>query len=211
MMRAPRNRSAGFTLVEFLVAIMILTLFMTVSLGAVRVASRSWSAGQERADATEQMRAVADFLRRQFAELPPLTIGEGRDERLAFIGAGEGVLFVASAPQFSGGPGFVTYILRAESVDGTKRLTLRYAPFDPGKDELVVPESGERIVLAQGLGTIEFRYYGAPTEGDVVEWLDAWPDDAEAYPRAVHVRTSGAEQHGGWPDLVFELRSGGSS
>jgi len=211
MMRTPRHRSAGFTLVELLVAIMILTLFMTASMGAVRIASRSWAAGQERADATEQMRATADFLRRQFAQLPPLRVGDGDDERLAFIGEGEGVLFVTPAPQYSLGPGLMTYLLRAETVDGMKLLTLRYAPFDPGRDEFVLPDVSQRVVLAEDLETIEFRYYGAPTEDDVVEWRDAWPEDAEAYPRAIHVRTSDAGQDDGWPDLVFELRSGGSS
>ena len=51
MMRAAPRQSAGFTLVELLVAIMILTLFMTASMGAVRIASKSWAAGQQRADA----------------------------------------------------------------------------------------------------------------------------------------------------------------
>ena len=211
MMRPTRHRSAGFTLVELLVAIMILTLFMTASMGAVRIASRSFAAGEERADATEQMRSVADFLRRQFAQLPALTVGEGDDERLAFVGEGEGVLFVTSAPQFSQGPGLVTYSLHGETIDGSKRLTLRYAAFDPGREDLALPDQGEAIVLAEGLDTVEFRYYGSPTEDDIVEWLDAWPADAELYPRAINVRTSSAEQSRGWPDFVFELRSVGSS
>ena len=209
MMRATPRRSAGFTLVELLVAIMILTLFMTASMGAVRVASKSWAAGQERADATEQMRAVADFLRRQFAQLPALTVGEGQKERLAFVGAGEGVMFVSSAPQYSQGPGLVTYVLRGETVDGEMLLTLRYAAFDPGNEEFVLPDRNNRIVLAREFDTIEFRYYGAPTEDNMVEWLDAWPEDAELYPRAVHVRTSGEGDDDSWPDFVFELRSGG--
>ena len=208
-MRAVKHRSAGFTLVELLVAIMILSLFMTASMGAVRVASKSWAAGQQRADATEQMRAVADFLRRQFSQLPALTVGEGNDERLAFVGAGEGVMFVTSAPQYSQGPGLVTYVLRGETVDGETLLTLRYAAFDPGNEEFVLPDRNNRIVLAREFDTIEFRYYGAPTEDDMVEWLDAWPEDAELYPRAVHVRTSGEGDDDSWPDFVFELRSGG--
>jgi prepilin-type N-terminal cleavage/methylation domain-containing protein len=211
MMRATPRRNAGFTLVELLVAIMILTLFMTASMGAVRIASKSWAAGQQRADATEQMRSVADFLRRQFAQLPSLTVGEGDDERLAFVGAGEGVMFVTSAPQYSQGPGLVTYVLRGEEVDGEKLLTLRYAPFDPGHEGFVLPDRNERIILARDFEAIEFRYYGAPKEKDIVEWLDAWPRDAEFYPRAIYVRTSGEGESDGWPDFVFELRSGGDS
>ena len=140
-----------------------------------------------------------------------MTVGEGNKERIAFVGAGEGVMFVTSAPQYSQGPGLVTYVLRGEIVDGEKLLTLRYAAFDPGNEEFVLPDRNERIVLAQDFATVRFRYYGAPTEDDIVEWLDAWPEDAEFYPRAIHVRTSGEEETDGWPDFVFELRSGGAS
>ena len=120
-------------------------------------------------------------------------------------------MFVTSAPQYSQGPGLVTYVLRSETVDGEKQLTLRYAAFDAGQDRFVLPDANERIVLASDFDTIEFRYYGAPTEDDVVEWLDAWPEDAEFYPRAIYVRTSGEGENDGWPDFVFELRSGGAS
>jgi prepilin-type N-terminal cleavage/methylation domain-containing protein len=47
-----RRSSAGFTLIELLVAIMILTLFMTAAMGAVRIASKSTTAGVVRADTT---------------------------------------------------------------------------------------------------------------------------------------------------------------
>ena len=100
MNRRVYNRSRGFTLIELLVAILILTLFMTASMGAVRIASKSWAAGQDRSNATEEMRATADFLRRQFAQLPSLTIGEGEDERLAFAADETRVRIVAPAPQY---------------------------------------------------------------------------------------------------------------
>jgi prepilin-type N-terminal cleavage/methylation domain-containing protein len=47
-----RRSSSGFTLIELLVAIMILTLFMTAAMGAVRIASKSTTAGVVRADTT---------------------------------------------------------------------------------------------------------------------------------------------------------------
>jgi prepilin-type N-terminal cleavage/methylation domain-containing protein len=53
-----RRSSAGFTLIELLVAIMILTLFMTAAMGAVRIASKSTTAGVVRADTTLPAAAV---------------------------------------------------------------------------------------------------------------------------------------------------------
>jgi len=203
--------SRGFTLVELLAAIMILTLFMTASMGAVRIASRSWVAGQERTDATEEMRATADFLRRQFAQLPNLTVGEGDEQRLTFAADEKRVRFVAPAPQYSHGAGLMIYVLAAEVIDDRHALTLRYAPFDPGSDEINDDYFSEHMILATGFEGLGFQYYGAPTDDDDVSWQPTWQDDADKYPAAIFIRTRAEPDGDGWPDLVFELRSGGSS
>lgn len=206
------HRAGGFTLVELLVAILILTLFMTASMGAVRIAGRSLTAGEARADAADEMRSVTDFMRRQFAQLTPLTLGEGNEKRFAFAGARDGVRFVAPAPQTSFGPGLMTVYLRGEpTADAGSRLSLRYGPFDPGSREFGAPQVAREVVLTEGLGAVQFRYYGAPMEDSVVEWRDAWPVDAERLPRAIHMRTREDQDAQGWPDVVFEIRPGGRS
>jgi len=202
------NHARGFTLVELLVAIMILTLFMTASMGALRIASKSWAAGIDRADVTEEMRSVSDFLRRQFAQLPPLTIGEGNDERIAFSAEHKQMRFVAPAPQYSHGAGLMTYMLAAERVDGRETLTLSYAPFDPGSDDFGAPLNADRVVLGTGFDAISFHYYGAEMQDESPDWKQSWRDDAERYPHAIRIRTRTELGSGGWPDLLYTLRPG---
>jgi len=201
----------GFTLLELLVAIMILTLFMTASMGAVRIASRSWEAGHSRANATEAMRAVSDFLRRQFAQMPPLTWSDGDEERLVFSGDEKRLRFVASAPQFARGAGMLIYTLTAESIDGSDALTLGYAPFDPGDEEFSEPLHSEIVMLADGLDSISFEYFGAEMEHDRPAWTHRWRKDAERYPALIRLRTREDDSGSGWPDLVFRLRLGDRS
>lgn len=205
------NRTRGFTLIELLVAIMILTLLMTASMGAVRIASKSLSSGVERADATEEMRAVSDFLRRQFAQLPPLRIGEGDEERLAISAAEKRLRFVAPAPQYSFGAGLITYTLAAETIDGREFLTLSYTPFDPGSDEFDETFTSERVVLGSGFEAISFHYYGAELQDDNPAWKQNWRDDAERYPSAIRIRTQSDPGDGGWPDLLYAVRLGDES
>jgi prepilin-type N-terminal cleavage/methylation domain-containing protein len=201
-------RQSGFTLLEFLIAITILTLFMTASLGAIRIASKSWAAGQERADLTEEMRSVTDFLRRQFAQMPPLKIGEGKDQRLTFSAGETGLRFVAPGPQYSFGAGLFVFTLAGEKVDGNESLTLRYAPFDPDSERLVQPASSKAIILAWGFEEISFQYYGSQTEKEPPAWHSLWNADADYYPLAVRIRTRKAPDGEGWPDLVYRLRGG---
>jgi prepilin-type N-terminal cleavage/methylation domain-containing protein len=198
----------GFTLLELLIAMLILSLFMTASMGAVRVASKSWAAGQERSDLSEEMRSVSGFLRRQFAQMPPMKIGEGDDERLAFAASEKKLRFVAPGPRYSHGAGLVLYTLSAENVDGRESLTLRYAPFDPGRDEFTAPAEMQGMILAWGFEDVTFYYYGAETDKDTPEWRSHWSADAERYPSAVRIRTRHSPDGEGWPDLVYRLKSG---
>jgi len=204
-----KRASSGFTLIELLVAIMILTLFMTAAMGAVRIASRSTTAGVVRADTTEEMRAVSDFMRRQFAQLPLMTIGEGKDERLAFAAEQKSLRFVAPAPLYSTGAGLMIYTLAAQRTDdGREVLTLSYAPFDPGSKNLETVRSTAPMILTAGFEVVEFEYFGAETEKERPEWKVSWREDAERLPSAVRIRTRTELGGAGWPDLLFNLRSG---
>lgn len=204
-----RAASGGFTLIELLVAIMILTLFMTAAMGAVRIASRSTTAGVVRADTTEEMRAVSDFLRRQFAQLPLMTIGEGKDERLTFAADRKNLRFVAPAPLYSRGAGLMIYTLTAKRTDdGREVLTLSYAPFDPGSENFETARLTAPMILTAGFDTVEFEYFGAEMEKERPEWKPGWRADAERLPSAVRIRTRTELGGAGWPDLVVNLRSG---
>jgi len=207
-----RRHSAGFTLIELLVAIMILTLFITAAMGAVRIASKSTTAGVVRADTTEEMRAVSDFLRRQFAQLPHMTIGEGEQQRLAFAADQKNLRFIAPAPLYSRGAGLMIYTLAATRADdGTEVLTLSYAAFDPGTENFETAHTTASMNLSAGFETVEFEYFGAETDKDRPEWKSSWREDAERLPGAIRIRTHTDLGGAGWPDLLFTLRSGEKS
>jgi hypothetical protein len=175
----------------------------------VRIASRSTTAGVVRADTTEEMRVVSDFLRRQFAQLPYMTIGEGKDERLAFAADQKNLRFVAPAPLYSRGAGLMIYTLAAKRTDdGREVLTLSYAPFDPGSERFEAIRSTAPMILTTGFETIEFEYFGAEMEKDLPDWTPAWREDAELLPSAIRIRTRTQFGGAGWPDLFFKLRSG---
>ena len=204
-----RRHSSGFTLIELLVAIMILTLFMTAAMGAVRIASRSTTTGVVRADTTEEMRAVSDFLRRQFAQLPYMTIGKGNDERLAFAADQKTLRFVSPAPLYSRGAGLMIYTLAAKRTDdGREVLTLSYAPFDPGSENFDTARQTAPLILTTAFETVEFEYFGAEMDKDRPDWTPVWREDAERLPSAIRIRTRTEFGGAGWPDLLYTLRSG---
>ena len=200
------SHSHGFTLLEMLVAILLFALVMTLSISSVRIAGQSLAAGVNGADATEELRTVSDFLRRQLASLPPLVTDDGTERRIALKADSKSLSFVAPAPQYSYGPGLIVYELTAERIDGLEYLTLSFAPYDPGAPEWQ-QQPGSRRIISRGFEGVTFNYFGSEMQRDSPGWKSNWRDDAELFPSAIRIRTRPSDMADGWPDLVYALRT----
>jgi general secretion pathway protein J len=201
------SAQSGFTLLELLVAIMILTLIMTAAMGAVRVASRSFEAGVQRADETARIRSVADVLRRQFRQLLLVTWDENRHDMIAFKGDRHQVQFIAPAPGSSNGPGYLIYRLATVPSPSSSReqnsLVLDFAPFDPGSEGFEMPANSGRELLA-GAVQVSFDYFGALDDLDSPDWHEIWLPDSARLPAVVRMRLASSGQR--WPELLFNVR-----
>ena len=197
------HAQSGFTLLELLAAIMILSLIMTAALGAVRVGSRSFEAGVLRADETAEIRAIANVLRRQFRQLLPVTWNENRQDFIAFEGDRHHVQFIAPAPDSSGGPGYLVYRLSAEPSQKMNPVTMNFAPFDPGSDRFALPAISGRELLTDRLSDVSFDYFGAPEKDDQLAWHAEWSADTGRLPTIVRMHLASSGQQ--WPDLLFRV------
>ena len=201
------STQSGFTLLELLVAIMILTMIMTAAMGAVRIASRSFEAGVQRADETARIRSTANILRRDFRQLLPVTWNENRRDFIAFKGNRHQVQFVARAPDSSTGPGYLIYRLTATPTDERNSLVLDFAPFDPGSDGFEMPANSGREFLASSV-QVSFDFFGAPDDLDSPDWHENWQPDSAKLPTIVRMRLVSSGQP--WPELLFRVRFEGT-
>jgi general secretion pathway protein J len=201
------STQSGFTLLELLVAIMILTMIMTAAMGAVRVASRSLEAGVLRADETARIRGIANVLRRDFRQLLPVTWNENRRDFIAFKGDRHQVQFVAPAPDSSTGPGYLIYRLATTRTDERNSLVLDFAPFDPGSDGFEMPANNGRELLANAV-QVSFDYFGVLDDLDSPAWHENWLPDSARLPTVVRMHLASSGQQ--WPELLFRVRFEGT-
>jgi len=179
---------------------------MTVAFGAVRLGGRSWEAGIERANASEEVRAVSDFLRRQFAQMIPMFMGDEGVIQIAFAGDRNSIRFIAPAPRHPAIAGLLVYTLVTEEYAAGQRLVLSYAPFDPGAGDLPEAESDQHLILAEGFAAISFEFFGKRAADSKPAWHEEWQDDEENLPELVRIRLVAMSGKGNWPELVLNVR-----
>lgn len=205
--RCKLRRAGGFTLLELLVVFMILSLVMTVAFGAIRLGGRSWELGVERANASEEVRVVSDFLRRQFAQMIPISVGDGEATQTAFAGDQNSIRFIASAPRRTGAVGLIVYTLITEENADGQRLVLSYAPFDPGAGDIREAESDRHLILADGFTRISFEFFGTQADNSMPSWYEEWPAGEETLPELVRITLAAVNDANHWPELVLKIRA----
>jgi general secretion pathway protein J len=201
-----RRRTAGFTLLELMVALTLLGLIASVAFGAMRVGSRSWEAGLKKANETAESRAVPTFLRRQLSQILPLVWEEAGSKQLAFVGERAQIRFIAPAPQRDQGVGLYEYLLLIDTRMAESSLVLHYEPYLPGETDFRVSEQSPQLVLVEGLTELSFGYYGAEKAKDASLWRDEWDRKAELLPRLLRISFMQEDQPQR-PELLIPLHA----
>ena len=203
-----RRRSSGFTLIEVLLATVLLAAGLALGFATVRAAGATAQRGEVIAERNERIRAVSEFLRRRIGGMQGLVfeLDPESGEARRFAGEAESMRFVADLPDYLGrggpplhalgvardGDGFALQVdfrmvLAGETIEGS-----RARPPEP---------------LADGLRSVEFAYRGPGKDGKPAPWLYEW-EQPEALPAQVRVRIVDAQ--GAWPDLVVAPPAAGS-
>ena len=203
-----RRRLSGFTLIEVLLATVLLAAGLALGFATVRAAGATAQRGEAIAERNERIRAVSEFLRRRIGGMQGLVfeLDPQSGESRRFAGEAESMRFVADLPDYLGrggphlhalgvardGDGFALQVdfrmvLAGETIEGS-----RARPPDP---------------LADGLRSVEFAYRGPGKDGKPAPWLYEW-EHPEALPAQVRVRIVDAQ--GAWPDLVVAPPAAGS-
>jgi general secretion pathway protein J len=201
-MHGAKRRQQGFSLLELVVAITLMGLVLVVLYSGLRLGLNGWDSGERRAEASNRLRSVQEFLRRQLAQ--SMTVYETNDDRrerfVVFAGRSEGIEFVAPMPARLGQGGL--YRMWIEMADGQLRLRQRsYLPSDPAAGE-------ERVnVLLEGVSAMEWAYFGPERDNDQESprWHANWTSTER---RPLLVRLNLTLRGESWPDLVVALVEG---
>lgn len=201
---AMQRVARGFTLIEVLLATVLLAAGLALAFATLVAATRTTQRAEAMAERSERERAVYGFLRSRLTATRPIAFGSDDVNALPqrFIGEPERMRFVADLPDYlgRGGPYLHDFSIR----DGGEqvRIVLDLTMVQAGQ---VIPEDQPREPepLVEGLRSARFRYRSLDGEGGLGDWQDRW-ETSEQLPLLVEVSLTDADGRQ-WPPLVVAL------
>ena len=177
----------GFTLLEVMLAILLLALLLTGTYGAIRTAVRAMHSGEAAIDRTNRLRVAQEFMRRQISHAMPLSFGrdDSTNTNFVFDGDHDFIRFVAPMPGYLSKGGPYVQTIEFEGGRGGKQLLFRNAMLNGFDLEAEDPEAEPAVLLDQ-IEDGHFEFRTLDEEGLLTDWSDEW-EDASVTPIMVRV------------------------
>ncbi|MFK8043209.1 type II secretion system protein J [Congregibacter sp.] len=192
------SRSQGFTLVEMMVSVTILSLVMLATVTGLRTLASTQSSLNKVTDRNDEIRSVSSFLRDAFesavvgSSSGGLTVGGGGAEMTVFESSPTQLIWKTTMLfGESAGGSFVVRVARENP-----NIVLRWQKMD-ARGQIDDWNNAAARTLVEGVQEFSVAYR-REREG---EWLSEWDDRGP--PAWVRLRLQSAERY--WPDIVMEV------
>jgi general secretion pathway protein J len=203
-----RRAQSGFTLIELVVAMVLLAAMMLLLYGGLNFSLRSWDAGDTNGRRTADRRLGANFLRRELSELFPMRWKEPMTLKFAFEGEKHKLKFVSSRPAGITQGGLSLVGLEVEQEQGGRKhnLVMRRAMPDDEAKSFDPLDKAERNVLIADVDSVTFEYFGSENDFNPPQWTDAWTVPYRI-PEIVRLRIKDADGTA-LPEMVVKIQLG---
>lgn len=200
--RAHPDHLAGFTLVELLVSMAVLSLVALTMMAGLRFVVQAVASTDSRREALEELTLGLSVLRGELERAEPLMVKVGGRDLVMFSGLGDRLRFANVEPPYLAGPPYLAYEYAVTLDRGAYRIELRRAPIDPDQPDLTAVEAVEPRTVLRVPQPLQFTYWGRLVPRDAPAWHEEWPPGPRL-PDAIRLAQG---EDPGWPDLVVPLR-----
>lgn len=210
---AKETRSAGFTLVEVVVATTILGILLLVVYGVFSLGRSAWERGDLIRERYQKSRILSQLISRQVKSAVPYKIKSEKAEGdfLAFEGTARSLKFVSALSLKTLRPEGLVYAVYEFQEGGAEggRLVVyeRRALTKNFMEESLREEAA--VPLLEGVASVRFEYYREedPNQNREAGWLEEWNAKEERQlPRALRITIEPGGSRGGreeFPISVF--------
>lgn len=186
---------AGFTLLELLVTLALLSLLSLALFGSIRYGTRIWEASRGIEAQTESVRHAEQTLFRLVSTAYPKFVAkDALHASVAFSGDAASLELMAPDTTLPGALD-VVIIHQTESASGGALVVERKLELGAESQQ---PDS-ERLLT--GVRQVSFEYFGPRKPGAKPEWQSSWIAKTRP-PRLVRITAVLDDRSVAWPDLI---------
>lgn len=200
------KRAGGFTLVEVLLALVLMGMLLSLAYGGLRASTRAADKGQAILEQSGRIRMAHQFVRKQLNQMAFLGFAENETDggRIVFEGDARKIRFVAPMPGYLGfGGPQVQELALVPGKDGDE-LVLSHALLQGFEEQNLYQR--EPIVLVDKIESAEFRFLGRDEQGELTTWVSQW-DQPGVLPASVSLDIEfTGEVYLKWPLLTASVR-----
>jgi general secretion pathway protein J len=205
--RIPQQRADGFTLVELLLAVTLMSILLGLAYGGMRAATRATERGQEMLEASGSIRSTHQFIRRQLNQMQPLPFEIAPDSaqtRVVFLGDSRRIQFVGPMPGYLGQGGPQVQVLELVPGDDGDDLVFSHALLQEFVPEHLLER--DPIVLLEDVRSGGFEFLLRDEAGELAGWTASWPVP-DQLPVAVSLNLAfNEERQVLWPLMTTGIR-----
>lgn len=190
-----RRANGGFTLLEVVLALVLLAGMLSMAWGGLQYALRSWDVGADKGRQVADGQLGRNFLRRELSEIFPLRFKDPMTLRFAFEGTRNSLRFASTRPAGLSAAGIALVAIDVERGavgEPAMNLVMRRALPDEETTSFAPVERADPTIILRGIERVEFSYYGSETEVSEPAWTDQWTFPGRI-PQLVRMRITDAD------------------
>jgi general secretion pathway protein J len=214
------KRGSGFTLVELLLAVTLLSMLLALTYGGLQAATRATDRGQKILEESGRLRMAHQFVRKQINQAIPMGFSQQEAASAAelvgkpavmevFRGSMNSIRFVGPMPGYLGFGGPQVQELSIVNGRNGQELILTHALVQGFEDAWL--DEREPIVLIDHIQSASFKFLARDEEGEIAGWIEEWLEPG-LLPVAVALDIEFEEGvYADWPLLISAVKVDASS
>jgi general secretion pathway protein J len=196
------KHQTGFTLLEMLIAITLLSVMMTLLLASMRIAGQNWQSGERKISQNSVKQSSYRFFSQNLTHILPfmheVTLPDKTTvEKPVFQGRSERMQFISSLPLSALRKGLYFFQLYFDQKQHA--VLLRLTPY---RNTANIKAETEELITA--VNQVHFSYFGTPDPTEEQGgWYDEW-QDIDHLPSLIRIEISLSDGTL-WPEMIFPL------
>ena len=170
-----KSSHQGFTLIEILIGMSLLSVMMLLLFASLRVCVQYWDAGEAKINQVSRIAIIQKFFKARLENTKPLYDNfNGHQPLFSFQGTHHSLQFVSNMPASAGRLGLQKFTLNLGEFKAKqgRDVMVDISPFFPvteGEEWAI-----EQISLVKQVESLTFRYFGAEKPSQEPEWQEEW-------------------------------------